>query len=200
MSDDGEERVARARQRVETATRAARDARIAAAEPLRARARRRSRMVRLGLVAASVLAVILAVTAVVVGLGLRAADQRSADRTEVLTSARTAITTMLTSDPARAEEYVDAVLAVSAGTQRERLAAARGPLTAEIARGPRGTGEVLSAGIVGESSDDEATVLVVAEATNPGLVGGDRAGTRVTLRVEMTRTADGWRVGQAVLA
>ncbi len=84
---------------------------------------------------------------------------------------------MLTADPDRAGAYVDEVLAVSTGPQRERIEKARDVLTAEVAGQPGpSVGQVVSAGLVTDpGSDDEgarAGVLVVADATNPVLLGG----------------------------
>ncbi|AZG48300.1 hypothetical protein [Gordonia insulae] len=205
MSAERDDRLAVARARVEDATRAARTARIAAADPLRERARRRTRHLRIGVAVVGVLAV--AVGAVAIGLAVhnRAAAERSAAADDALAASRTAITTLLTADPADPAGYVDHALAVTTGDQHERLATARDALAAEIGAQERpSSGQVLSAGLVTDPpSDDvgaEATVLMVAEATDPQLVGGDRQDSRVTVEVTMTRTDSGWSISSAGMA
>ncbi|NED63770.1 hypothetical protein G3I15_22820, partial [Streptomyces sp. SID10244] len=62
---------------------------------------------------------------------------------------------------------------------------------------------VLSAGLITDPPSDDvgaqARVLMVAEATDPTLVGGDYDDRRVTIEVTMTRTAAGWLMSQAGL-
>ncbi len=195
-------RLPAARTRVDEATRTARLARIAAAGPLRERARRRSRRFIVALAVLVVAAVVLigAITATLVHE--RSAAARSATAMEVLASARSAITTLLTADPADPDGYLDRALAVTTGEQHDRLAGARDAITAEISgQTTPSTGQVLAAGLITDpASDDEgaqARVLVVADATDPALIGEDGGEGPVTVELTMTRTAAGWLIGEA---
>ncbi|WP_262365739.1 hypothetical protein [Gordonia sp. OPL2] len=188
------------RRRYEEATRRARSARIAAAEPLRARARLRTRRFRLSVIA--VVVVVIALISVIAALALhnRSAAARSEAATAALDASRSAITTLLTADPADGPGYVDRALSVSTGHQRDRLTAARDALAAEVAAQTRpSSGEVLSAGLITDPGSDDvgaqARVLVVAEATDPQLLGGDTR--RVTVEVTMTREPAGWLISSA---
>ncbi|QUD83971.1 hypothetical protein J8M97_04825 [Gordonia polyisoprenivorans] len=194
-----------AQERVTHALRAARLTRIAAADDLRARAVRRSRWVRRALVVAALVAVVL----IIVAGTLAVLDHRATERTdldgEVLEAARSATTSMLTSDPAHAEAYVERVLALSTGTQKKRLEQAGAALSAAVAaQTAPSAGRVLSAGLVTDPGSDDpgshAEVLVVVQASNPVLLGGDPQADRLTLTVGMTRTDAGWLVDSAVPA
>ncbi len=212
-------RVQLARTRVEEATRATRLAVIAATPQLRARALRRTRYLRIGLYAVAALVVVLLVATAVAAWQVRGHDREAELQRDVLASAREAITTMLTADPDRAGAYVDKVLAVSTGPQRERIEKARDVLMAEVAGQPGpSVGQVVSAGLVTDpESDDEgarAGVLVVADATNPVLLGGrpddggenpgadavDTTAERLTATLTMERTGDGWKIAEARLS
>lgn len=198
-------RVSRAADRVVAATRTARLARIAAADDLRARARRRSRMFRYGMVLAVVVAVALAITTIVYATLDHRADDRAAGNDAVLDAAGSAVTTMLSADPAHAEAYVNAVLAVSAGPQRDRVERSAGALAAAVAAQPvASTGRVITSGLITDPASDDAgtraEVLLVAQASDPQLVGGDPDADRITLRLTMIRDADGWLVDSAVVA
>ncbi|MYR08711.1 hypothetical protein GTV32_21420 [Gordonia sp. SID5947] len=202
MSEVDAERVERARQRVVDATRSARLARIAAAGPLRDRARRRSRRIVVVAIAAGVVAVFLAAGIVVFAVHNRSASERADAATDALDGSRSAVTALLTADPRDPGGYVDRALAVTTGEQHDRLAASRDALAAEIGRQDQpSTGQVVSAGLITDPSSDDvgaqARVLMVAEATDPTLVGGDRGDRRVTIEITMTRTPAGWLMSQA---
>ncbi len=188
-------RLESARTAYDDAVRAEREARIAAAPELRARARRRRAGLRLYGVAASVVVVLL----VVVGVWMvtsRAADQRRLnDDDAARTAAVEAMTAMLSADPARADAYVDGVLGVSAGVQRERVSHAADALRATVAGfGAPSTGRAISAGVQGSADPGVTPVLVVAQASAPELVGGTPGGDRVAVRVLMVREGDRWLV------
>lgn len=198
-------RLRRAAERVTEATRSARDARIAAADDLRARAVRRSRWLRGSLAAGVVVALVLAATAIVVAVVAARAAERTTTQGEVLAAARSAVTTMLTSDPAHADAYVAGVIALSTGPARERLEKSRPALAAAIAAQPSASqGRVLDAGLVSDPGTDDtgagADVLLVAQASNPALVGGDPDADRITLKLRMVRTGGGWLVASVVPA
>ena len=121
---------------------------------------------------------------------------------EVVRSASTAVATILTADPARPEEYLDAARAVSGGEYRRRIDAAGPAIESAVASlGGAGTGQVVAAGVVGGSvpAGGPADVLVVAETTAPQLVGGTAGDRRITLSVTMIREGDAWVVGQVAL-
>ncbi|MGC4935877.1 hypothetical protein ACLQ3C_19605 [Gordonia sp. DT30] len=205
-SDSGASaRLRRAQERVAVATREARTARIAAAPDLRTRARARSRWLRGGLAVGAAVSVALAAAAIVLAvLGARA-QERTDTQDDVLAAARTAATTMLTSDPAHADAYVEKVLAGSTGAQHDRLERARPALTEAIAAQPApSAGRVLSAGLISDPGGSDpgahAEALLVVQASNPVLVGGDPQADRLTLRFGMTRTGSGWLVDSAVPA
>ncbi|NDZ94366.1 hypothetical protein G3I13_11625 [Streptomyces sp. SID6673] len=204
MSEVVEGRLEQARHRVDEATRATRLARIAAAGPLRDRARRRSRRLMIG--AAVAAAVVVVLVAVIVGVAVhnRAAAQRADAATAALDASRSAVTTLLTANPQNPAGYIDQVLAVTTGAQHDRLVTSRDALVAEVGRQDQpSTGQVLSAGLITDPPSDDvgaqARVLMVAEATDPTLVGGDYDDRRVTIEVTMTRTAAGWLMSQAGL-
>ncbi|MDS1113829.1 hypothetical protein RD149_08615 [Gordonia westfalica] len=203
-------RVQLARDRVDQATRTARTTRIAAAPALRERAVRRTRLLRMVLMTVAGIVAILVVAGVVLGWQIRGQRAEADLQREVLDSARTAVTAMLTADPADAGAYVDGVLAVSAGSQRDRIESARDALVAEVrSQAGRSVGQVVSAGLVTDpTSGDTGTavdVLVVADATNPLLLGPGDAGDaavdataeRITALITMERTGDGWKIAEA---
>ncbi|MEO9327791.1 hypothetical protein [Gordonia aurantiaca] len=208
-------RVQLARAHVDEATRAARLAVIAATPALRARALRRSGRLRIALAGVAALVVVLLVVGAVSAWRVRGYEHESDLRRDVLASARDAIVTMLTADPGDAEAYVDAVLAVSTGAQHERIEAARDVLVAEVAGQPGpSVGQVISAGLVTDPTSgdegDDADVLVVADATNPVLLGGrsqldgaadvDATAERITALLTMERAGDGWKIAEARLS
>lgn len=209
MNETGATRVELARERVDTAARRVRTARIAATPALRSRAARRTRLLRRALIGVAVAVLLLVAVAAALGWQIRG-QHAAADLTDdVLTSARGAVTTMLTADPTDPEGYVTAVAEVSTGPQQERIDAARAALVTEVGEqtGPS-VGQVVSAGLVTDPTSDEigssVDVLVVADATNPALLGGpgggsetDTTGERITALVTMTSTDDGWKIAQA---
>lgn len=183
-------RVQQARAEYDHAVRDERLARIAAAPALRRRTRRRHAASRLAVAAM----IVVAVVAFGVGLwGLSADDVDTADAVQDATSA---VTTMLTPDPADPQGYVDAIVDGSTGEQRERLSAGRDALTAYVSGlQVRPDGRVVSAGV--ESATGEAAdVIVVAQAADPSLIGGREGTSRVTVRVRMTPSDDGWLVAE----
>lgn len=184
----GSMRVQKARERYEDAVREERVARIAAAPALRLRARRVRAAIRLAVVAA----ILVAVVAAVVGLWGLSSDE--VDTGGALRDATSAVTVMLTPDPADAQGYVDATVADSTGAQRERLTSGRAALVAYVSGlEVRPDGRVVSAGVE-SASDDAVKVLVVAQATDPSLIGGAPGTNRVTVRVTMTPSDDDWLV------
>ncbi|WP_024332759.1 hypothetical protein [Gordonia hirsuta] len=176
------------------AVRRERRARIEAAPRLRRQARRRRAGIRLAALAAAVVAVLFALAAVVGAVG-RSSDQDELDRlAQARVAAIEAISVMLSADPDDADAYVDRVIAVSAGDQRERLTRARPELRAAIAElGAVSTGRVISAGVQ-PGAGEEVPVLVVAQASAPELVGGGPGTNRVAVRVLMTRPDQRWLV------
>ncbi|GED99864.1 hypothetical protein nbrc107696_03110 [Gordonia spumicola] len=188
------QRVRQAREKLADAVREERLALIAAAPALRGRARRRRAAVRLALVAALVVAVAAA------GVGLWATLSASSTRSAVASSddavaaASAAVVTMLTPDPANADAYLAAIVDDSTGDQRRRFEQNHGAI-AEYVRSSavRPAGSVVTAG--SERADgDTVDVVLVAQATDPTLVGGQQGEQRVTLRVTMTRSDDRWLV------
>lgn len=212
--DSTSARVRLARSRVDEATRSALTARIAAAPALRERAVRRTRRLRAGLLAVAAIVAILVVAGVVLGWQIRGQRAEVDLQGEVLDSARAAVTAMLTADPAEAGAYVDGVLAVSTGSQRDRIDKARDALVTEVrTQTGRSVGQVVSAGLVTDpASDDTGTtvdVLVVADATNPLLLGSEGAAApaavdataeRITALITMELTGDGWKIAEARLS
>ncbi|MGV9712931.1 hypothetical protein ACWDTI_19970 [Gordonia sp. NPDC003424] len=204
-STDAAERVERARDRVDDATRRLRTARIAAAEPLRARARRRSTIVRVVSAVLAGVAVVLTGFVVVAALRHHTAGVRADARADVLAAADTAVTTLLTADPHNPENYVRRAMAVTTGAQQHRLSASWLPIADAIREQETpSTGQVLAAGLVTDPPSDDvgaiSKVLLVADATNPELLGGGADAGRITVEVTMTRTDQGWRMSQAGLA
>ncbi|GAC67776.1 hypothetical protein [Gordonia soli] len=197
--------IERAERRHGEAVRAHRDARVAAADLIRQRAVRRTRLLYAALAALLVVLTAAGVVGGLAGSDAAAAERARAARAEVLIAASAAMTTMLTADPTDPEAYLDRVISVSVGDQRSRLTAVRTELAAEISRqAAPSTGRVVDAGSVDDppvEPDDGATarVLLVAEATNPELVGGDLSARRVTVEVTMVRADGRWLVGQARL-
>lgn len=195
MSPPGQQhdraRLHSARERYRAAVRTERLARIEAADGLRQRARRRRAGVRLAVVVAvAVAAVVVAVT--VWSLVARAADQRALDDDAAARAGATAaVSTMLSADPADPDAYLDRVLAVSVGAQRERLTGARSQLRDAVAGlAAPSTGQVISAGTQPRAGETIA-VLVIAQASAPELVGGAPGADRVAVRVLMTPPGDG---------
>ncbi|MDL9937888.1 hypothetical protein QSJ18_14130 [Gordonia sp. ABSL1-1] len=203
---------------VVAATRRARLARIAAAPALRVRVAHRSRLMWGALVAAIAVVLVLAVASLILALGNRSSGQERADRRAVLEAAGAAVATMLTADPADASGYVDRVLAVTTGAAKARITGVRDALIAEVAAqsGPS-VGQTVSSGLVDDPPADAESgtrvgVLVVADATNPALLGGqaptdrdqvgstqtgDLTGSRLTVAVTMQLVGSEWLVAQA---
>ncbi|MCK8612880.1 hypothetical protein [Gordonia sp. C13] len=205
-------RVQLARDRVDEARRDARATRIAAAPALRARAVRRTRLLRTVLIGTAVAVAILVVVGAVLGWQIRGQRAEVDRQTEVLDSARAGVAAMLTADPADPVGFVDGVLAVSTGAQRDRIESARDALITEVrTQAGRSVGQVVSAGLVTDPASDEVgvtvDVLVVADATNPLLLGSegtaeeaaavDTTAERITALITMESTGDGWKIAGA---
>ncbi|MDY6809285.1 MAG: hypothetical protein SW127_09730 [Actinomycetota bacterium] len=193
-----------ARRRVEWATRTARRARIDASDALRARARRRSAWFRVGAAIAGVVIIVVAGVLVGVIMHNHASAERSAAADAALAAADSSVAALLTADPADAVGYVDRAVAVTTGDQRDRIEAARDALMAEVTAQPEpSTGRVLSAGLITDPDSDaegaEAAALVVAEASDPQLIGAQSDDTRLTIEVTMIRTGQDWLISRAVL-
>ncbi len=192
-------RLAAARTRLAEATEVHATAR-AAADDARRRARRAGRWARVVAVVGLVLTIALVVATIVlvsVGGGGAAGSERA---DAVLDSARAGITTALTADPARPGEYVESVLGVSTGEFRRRVTDSRGEIESSVAsQAFAGTGQVISAGIVGPDPGSAADVLLVAEATNPQLLGGGAGDARIVLLVHMVRADGAWKIERAQL-
>ena len=187
-----------AEDRVRAAEREARLARIAAADDLWARAVSRTGLLKSAVAALVVLALVLGVTAI--ALFTRTPGDDDAGRSQVLSAATDGVTTMLTADPADAAGFADRVIGVSAGDRREQLIAARDTLITEAGKLTAASSvHVVAAGLRTDPTDGDAAgstadVLVVAEASNPELVGSTAQGDRIMLSVSLLRTADGWRI------
>ncbi|GAA14205.1 hypothetical protein [Gordonia alkanivorans] len=205
-------RVQLARDRVDEARRDARATRIAAAPALRARAVRRTRLLRTVLIGTAVAVAILVVVGAVLGWQIRGQRAEVDRQTEVLDSARAGVAAMLTADPADPVGFVDGVLAVSTGAQRDRIESARDALITEVrTQAGRSVGQVVSAGLVTDPASNDAgttvDVLVVADATNPLLLGSegtaeeaaavDTTAERITALITMESTGDGWKIAGA---
>ncbi|MBJ7290789.1 hypothetical protein [Williamsia sp.] len=195
-------RLTAARTRLAEATEAHAAARDAADEARRARGRRAERVVPVVAVVGLVVTVALVVaTVILVSVGGGGGGGAESDRAAaVLASARDGITTALTADPARPGEYVESVLGVSTGEFRQRVTSSRAEIESSVAsQAFAGTGQVISAGIVGPDPGSSADVLLVAEATNPQLLGGGAGDARVVLLVHMTRADGDWKIERAQL-
>lgn|GEM_PF-6203987 len=188
-------RVEQARERVAAAGAAAKRARAAAAPALQARTERRRGRLMLVTICCALLAVAMLSTTIVLAIAHRGAEADRERDLAILDDTRSAVATMLTIDPARPEEFVDQAIEVTSGEQRDRLDGSRDQLV-EVIRGLRvpSTGQVLSAGIVGEVDDGVAQVLVVAEGTNPTVLGVDPSQNRVALLVTMKDSGDNWTI------
>lgn len=150
--------------------------------------------------AAAVVAVCLVVAVITLAVIHGGAERDRNRDADVLADTRSAVTTLLTINPAEPEAFVDSALAVTSGEQRQRLERSRTQLVDVIGslRVPS-TGQVLSAGIVGDVSGDTAEVFVVAEGTNPTVLGADPTQNRVALLVTM-RAHDGtWTIDRTQL-
>ncbi|MFW0788872.1 hypothetical protein [Gordonia sp. CPCC 205333] len=200
---DASQRLIAARVDLDKATRTTRLAAINAGDALRRRARRRRRRMIVATVVTAM--VVLALLILVVLLPLRvSAEQEVAQRNDdVLNAASAAVTSMLTADPKQAERYADSVISVSVGEQRERVSGTRRELIDEISRqDAASTGVVLSAGLLtdpSDAADATADVLLVAEATNPAIIGGDPARRRMPIVLTMRLVDQVWKVAKARL-
>lgn len=176
-----------------------REARIAAGPALRRRAQRRRRWLTNALRAVAALVIVTAAAALAFGFLAHREDAATARGEAAQNAARSALTTMLTADPRNASAYVDAVVAVTTGEQRSRIEAARTGLVEEISgqAGPS-TGQVVSVSLVSEPGGrGDVTVLVVAEATNPQLIGADTTAKRIPVVVTMSEADGRWLVAKA---
>ncbi|MEE3851129.1 hypothetical protein VZC37_12345 [Gordonia sp. LSe1-13] len=195
----GAEGLARARRRVDDATRAARQARIAAAGALRARARRRSSRFRVAAVVCVAVLVVALGGLVTLWVQNRDAAGRSAAEQAALEASQAGVAALLTADPTDPAAYIDRALAVTTGEQHDRIRDVADALSAEVrGMGRPSSGTVLSAGLVTDPpSDDDGAVavsLVVAEASDPALVGADPGQNRVTVEVTVTRVGSRWLI------
>ena len=197
MSVD-QKRVTAAQQAYDDAVREERVARIAAADQLRTRARRRRAGLRLLALASGLVGAVLLGFAVA-GVFAERSAQSELDRWDgARGGAVTAISTMLSADPAEPGEYVDRVLAVTTGEQRERLTSARDDLRGAVAElGAVSTGHVISSGVQRDPAQGEGAtvpVVVVAQASDPELIGGVAGSDRVVVRVMMVQSEGRWLV------
>jgi hypothetical protein len=113
---------------------------------------------------------------------------------DAVRAASRAVVTMLTPDPTNADGYLDAITDDSTGMQQTRFHQNHGAIAEYVrALAVRPAGRIVSAGAI-RGDDDDVEVLLVAQATDPTLVGGRRGQQRVTLRVVMVRVDDDWRV------
>ncbi|MEE4021508.1 hypothetical protein V1Y59_00350 [Gordonia sp. PKS22-38] len=194
----GADDLARARRRVDDATRAARQARIVAAGVLRARARRRSSRFRVAVVGCVAVLVVALGGLVTLWVQNRDAAGGTAAEQAALEASRAGIAALLTADPADPAAYIDRALAVTTGEQHDRIREVADALSAEV-RGMKrpSSGTVLSAGLVSDPPSYDGTVavsLVVAEASDPALVGADPGQNRVTVEVTVTRVGSKWLI------
>ncbi|GAA4659864.1 hypothetical protein [Gordonia humi] len=149
---------------------------------------RRAAAVRLAVVAMAAVAVI---TACIGAWGLASGGD---DADGAVADVSAALTVMLTPDPADARGYVEQVLDASAGAQRRRIESGRAALTEYVAAlSVRPAGRIVSAGLE-DADGDSATVLAVAQATDPTLIGGTSDDDRVTVRITAVREADRWLI------
>lgn len=199
-SSAGSHRLQSARDRVAAARSAADTARAAAVPARTAQAARRRTRVLVITTAAAVVAALLVVGVIALAIMHSGADGDRDRDADVLDDTRSAVTTLLTIDPAEPDAFVDSALAVTSGEQHERLERSRNQLIDVIGslRVPS-TGQVLSAGIVGDESDDTAEVFVVAEGTNPTVLGADPTQNRVALLVTMKDTDGTWTIDRTQL-
>lgn len=183
-----------AQERYDAAVRAERLARIEAAAPLRLRARRQRAGWRLFLLSGAAVALAFLVAAGWALLSGRSATAELDRQVAVRAAASEGITAMLTADPAHADDYLDAVQAVSTGEQLARLERVAPQLREAVAGldAPT-TGRVVAAGDRG-GTGDEASVLVVAQASAPQLVGAAPGRDRVSVVVHLRKTGDRWLI------
>ncbi|KQR96103.1 hypothetical protein ASG12_17940 [Williamsia sp. Leaf354] len=153
---------------------------------------------------AAVIAIVVMVTVAVAGVVLTVVSVRADDRRgraeSVVAATRAAVTTVLTADPRDPERYLASVRRVSSGDFLRRIDGAAAEITAAVAaqRLP-GTGQVVAAGVVGDAARSSVDLLVVAEATNPALLGGSATDGRLVLDVRMIHGARGWTIDRAQL-
>ncbi|WP_328858636.1 hypothetical protein OG579_07555 [Williamsia herbipolensis] len=153
---------------------------------------------------AVLIAIVVVVAATVAGIvvcvfSVRADDERG--RAEAVVAAtRAAVATVLTADPTDPEGYLASVRRVSSGDFLRRIDDSAAEITAAVAaqRLP-GTGQVVAAGVVGDAARSPVDLLVVAEATNPALLGGSATDGRLVLDVRMIHGARGWTIDRAQL-
>lgn len=198
------ERVRAATSRVDEATRAARRARIAAADALRARARRRSCSLRIGLACAAVLIVCGLVAIAVLAVVDHRQDERAAGQRAALNAARGAVTAMLTATPKDAAGYADRIIANSTGAERDRLSKARDALVAAVSSAETGmSGRVIAAGLISDptstSDGARADALVTAQASDPALLGADPDTDVLTVRLSLQRVGGTWKTAEVVV-
>ncbi|QRY61613.1 hypothetical protein JVX90_14480 [Gordonia sp. PDNC005] len=188
------QRVRAARESLDTAIRQERLARIAAAPALRNRARRRRAALRIGMATALIVTLVAAGIALWATLSASSLRDTSEATDDAVAAASGAVVTMLTPDPANAEGYLAAITDVSTGPQRTRFDQNHGAI-AEYVRAltVRPEGRIVSAGAARRDGAD-VDVLLVAQATDPTLVGGRQGQQRVALRVSMARIDGDWRV------
>lgn len=188
------QRVRAAREALDVAVREDRRARIAAAPALRERARRQRAALRIVMVAALIVTLVAASVGLWATLSASSLRDTAVSTDDAVDAASKAVVTMLTPDPADATGYLTAVTGDSAGAQRTRFDQNHGAI-AEYVRTltVRPEGRIVSAGAAGRDGDD-VDVLLVAQATDPTLVGGQHGQQRVTLRVSMVRIDGDWRV------
>lgn len=194
------QRLQSARDRVAAARSAADKARASAEQARTARlARRRARAAATTL-AAGVVAVALVIAVITLVVMHTNAEQRRDRDADVLDDTRAAVTTLLTIDPAAPDAFVEKALSVTSGEQHDRLERARAQLVDVVAalRVPS-TGQVLSAGIVGGDSGGTADVFVVAEGTNPTVLGADPSQNRIALLVTMKEHDGDWTIDRTQL-
>ncbi|EGD53587.1 hypothetical protein [Gordonia neofelifaecis] len=198
MTDDPADsrRLQQARDRYDAAVLAEQQTRDAAAPARVRQAHRRAAGVRLVVVAAVITALGLLLAGWWAHGSADSMASTAADDQAAREAAEHAVVTMLTADPAHADRYVQDILSVSTGDQRIRIQGARDELEKLVAAQPRSTsGQVLSSGVVG-TEGDKTTILLVAQATSPELIGGDPSQNRVGVTATMVQVDGRWLVQQ----
>ncbi|MFF3904579.1 hypothetical protein ACFYZJ_00905 [Streptomyces sp. NPDC001848] len=149
----------------------------------------RSRMLSAGLVAATVLTTVLSVW-----LGLRLADQRTADqrRQEVLAAARQSALNFTSLDYRHYDRDSGNVLKGATGEFKKEFAAQTAQLTKLVAQNKSvSEGQVLEAGIV-RSDADSARVLVVADSKVTNTAAPEGQARTYRLQLDLVREHGRW--------
>jgi Mce-associated membrane protein len=156
----------------------------------------RRRLAVIGALAAAVITVAVAISAVV--FVKNQTERRTQIREAAVVSyVRTFITQYTSPDPFNANDYADKVLALGTGNFAKMYSDRMNEVVIQVARAERGFGTVQEIGIERWNNDGSASVIAVANMTTK-LPDGQSFDTNTRWEVTAVREGDQWKVSDLI--